>query len=150
MNKIGEIDGVQINPLRIIPVQGGNVYHAMKSTDGNYKGFGEAYFSAIEPGVIKPWRRHKEMKMNLIVPIGSIKFVIYDDREDSLTKGCFMEVVLSKDNYCCLMIPEKLWVGFQCVGDTSSILLNISNILHDPDESESRNLGDIPFEWEQL
>lgn len=150
MNEISDIDGVQVNPLKIIPVQGGNVYHALKSTDENYKGFGEAYFSAVDPGVIKPWRRHKVMTMNLIVPVGKIAFVIYDDREGSLTKGCFMKVVLSEDNYCCLMIPEKLWVRFQCIGNTSSMLLNISNILHDPEESESLGLDDIPFEWEQF
>ena len=34
------------------------------------------YFSVVNPGVVKGWKLHKKMTCNLIVPIGTIKFVI--------------------------------------------------------------------------
>ena len=76
------IDGIKISPLKKIMVSGGDIFHAMKNSDKGYNGFGEAYFSNIEPKVIKAWKRHKEMTLNLIVPVGTIRFVIYDDRKD--------------------------------------------------------------------
>ena len=77
------INGVKLSPIKQIVVPGGNVFHAMKNSDEGYNGFGEAYFSNIEPKAIKAWKRHKEMTLNLIVSIGTIRFVIYDDRKDS-------------------------------------------------------------------
>ena len=33
--------------LKIINLEQGNVFHALKSNDNDFKGFGEAYFSSI-------------------------------------------------------------------------------------------------------
>ena len=45
------IKDVVITNLNIIKSPGGNVKHAMKSTDNGFKGFGEAYFSHIDKAV---------------------------------------------------------------------------------------------------
>ena len=65
-----------LTPLKIIPVPGGDVLHAMKYSDKGFTGFGEAYFSTIEPGIIKAWKRHRKMTLNLIVPFGAIRFTV--------------------------------------------------------------------------
>ena len=83
--------------LKKIEVPGGNVFHAMKNTDDGYNGFGEVYFSKIEPNAIKAWKRHKEMTLNLVVPVGKIRFVLYDDRKFSNSYDRFYEVTLSKE-----------------------------------------------------
>ena len=85
------------------------------------------YFSIIKPGAIKAWKRHREMTLNLIVPLGAIRFVIYDDRKSSASNGVFQEVILSRKNYCRLTIPPMLWTGFQCVDENKSFLLNIED-----------------------
>jgi len=38
---------IRLTPLRRISVAGGDVLHAMKSTDADFRCFGEAYFSMI-------------------------------------------------------------------------------------------------------
>lgn len=119
----------------------------MKSSDQGYAGFGEAYFSTIEPGAVKAWKRHRKMILNLVVPIGSIRFVIHDDREESSTYGVFNEVVLSKDNYCRLTIPPMLWMGFQGTGKETGLLLNVASILHDPDEVDRKEINEFDFDW---
>ena len=91
----GIIEGVSLHPLKQISVPKGDLWHAFKSTDEGFVGFGEAYFTQIKPHEVKGWKRHNRYVLNLVVAVGSVKFVIYDDREDSKTKGQFQEVVLS-------------------------------------------------------
>ena len=59
------IEGVMFTPLYIVDTEGGDVLHAMKSSDSGYSGFGEAYFSTVESNAIKGWKLHREMVMNL-------------------------------------------------------------------------------------
>jgi len=141
------IEGVLSTSLSIIDTEGGDVLHAMKSSDPGYRGFGEAYFSTVDAGAVKGWKRHHEMTLNLIVPVGMVRFVLYDDREKSATYGRSQDLVLSRDNYCRLTVPPLLWMGFQGLGKKNSILLNIASVPHSPDEVDRKEIDQIPFEW---
>ena len=147
-HNILNIDGVALSPLKIVHVKGGDVYHAIKNSDSEYYGFGEAYFSTIQSGVIKAWKRHHEMILNLIVPLGRIRFVAYDNREDSSSCGKYGEVTLSKDNYYRLTLPPMLWVGFQGVDKQTSMLLNVANIQHRASEADRKEQNQIKYNWE--
>jgi dTDP-4-dehydrorhamnose 3,5-epimerase len=139
------IDDVIITPLEIIETFGGNVMHAMKKTDLGYADFGEAYFSEIEKNKVKAWKRHKDMTLNLIVPLGKIKFVMFDDRKESNNR--FQEVIISKENYCRLTVPPMIWVGFKGLSSFKSILLNIASIPHNPKEVDKKEIDKIQFDW---
>jgi dTDP-4-dehydrorhamnose 3,5-epimerase len=142
------INDVIITTLKIINVTGGDVLHGMKCSDEGFVEFGEAYFSIVEPGAVKAWKRHTRMTLNLIVPVGSIRFVIYDDRPDSSTNGQFLEVTLSKQkNYCRLTVPPMVWLGFQGVDEAPSMLLNIASILHQLKEADRKDLKEFKFDW---
>jgi dTDP-4-dehydrorhamnose 3,5-epimerase len=140
------INDVLHTPLRRFSVPKGDVLHAMKYSDDGFVKFGEAYFSTIEKGAIKGWKQHKEMTLNLIVPIGEVQFAIYDDRPSSLSKDIAMRVRVSKENYCRITVPPMLWVAFQGIAD-NSLILNIADIPHEPTEMNVRPLSDIEFEW---
>ncbi len=139
------IKGVLTTPLDVINTPGGNVMHAMKESSAGYAGFGEAYFSQVNNGVIKAWKRHKEMTLNLMVPVGKIRFVLFDDRNASNNQ--FQELIISRDNYCRLTVPPMIWMGFQGLSGSGSILLNIANIEHNPHEVDKKNLEQIEFNW---
>jgi dTDP-4-dehydrorhamnose 3,5-epimerase len=139
------VDGVRLTPLKHIVVPDGDVFHAMKNCDPGYDGFGEAYFSTIESGSIKAWKRHNTMILNLVVPIGAIRFVVYDDRDNSLTYDKFYEVTLSRKKYSRLTLPPKVWMGFQCMSNETAMLLNIANIPHNP--NEKKGIEKIMFDW---
>tara|TARA_B110000003_G_C16121614_1_gene327994 strand:+ start:35 stop:469 length:435 start_codon:yes stop_codon:yes gene_type:complete len=141
------IDGLLLTPLKIINTEGGDVYHVMKTIDIGFSGFGEAYFSSIDFRAIKAWKRHHSMTLNLVVPIGKIRFVIYDDRNKD--KNVFNEFTLSKENYFRLTIPPMVWVGFQGLDKSSSMLINIANISHDPKECDKKELNEIKFNWQE-
>jgi len=141
------LDGVFLTELKIIDVPGGEVLHAMKKSDFGYAGFGEAYFSRVQPNVIKAWKKHKLVTLNLVVCSGSVRFVIYDNRKESSSKGLFYDVTLSNQNYSRLTVPPLVWMGFQGVWDKTSMLLNIVDIEHYPEELERLKVTQIDYDW---
>lgn len=147
---IEKIDGVIVTPLKQIEDKRGAVFHVLRKDSKNFKEFGEVYFSKINPGVVKAWKIHKEMTQNFCVPFGNLKLVIYDDRQDSLTRGILNEFVLNPDtNYNLITIPPNLWYGFKCVSQQYCLLLNVADKVHDPDESLQINYTNnkIPYKW---
>ena len=140
------IDGVYCTKLNIISTPGGDVLHAMKNIDNGFVDFGEAYFSEIEFDKVKAWKRHTKMTLNLVVPIGRIKFVLFDDRIAGNSIQ-FQEIIMSRENYFRLTIPPMIWVGFQGLYEPGSLLLNISDIAHNPDEVDNKSINEIDFDW---
>ncbi len=114
-----------------------------------FEGFGEIYFSCVFPGKIKAWHIHKRMTLNYAVPLGGIRFVLYDDRPDSPTRGEVQEMVLGPDNYRLVTVPPMIWNGFKGLGSETSIVANCATIPHDPDEIVRRDPMDstIPYDW---
>ena len=142
------IDGVRLYPLRHINVPKGDIYHALKRTDDGFCGFGEAYFSEILQGEVKGWKRHNRMPLNIVVVKGSIGFVVYDDRDNSPTKGQFEEIVLSKEsNYQRLYVEPGLWMAFYGLGEGVSMLLDIIPETHDPAEASKKGLEEITYKF---
>ena len=139
------IDGVLVTPLRIIETPGGDVMHTMKQSDPGYVGFGEAYFSQVSYGAIKAWKRHREMTLNLSVPVGEVRFVLHDDREGLQV---FQELTLSPSNYFRLTVPPMVWVGFQGLSPEGSIVLNVANLEHNPTEIDRQEINQIDYNWE--
>jgi len=139
------INDVLITPLDIIETSGGNVMHAMKEIDAGFYGFGEAYFSEVDFNSIKAWKRHQQMTLNLVVPVGKIKFVLFDDRKGSNNQ--FQEITISRDSYYRLTVPPMVWVGFKGLSENGSMLLNIANIRHDLHEVDRKNIKEIKFNW---
>jgi dTDP-4-dehydrorhamnose 3,5-epimerase len=144
------IEGVIITPLDVIDTIGGHVLHGMTSTDQGFSGFGEAYFSIVKPGSIKAWKRHHLMTLNLIVPVGEIRFVIFDDRLCSPSTNQFQKIILSRSkNYCRLTVPPMVWLGFQGCDLNANILLNIASIEHSPSEVDRKELNKIDYDWDK-
>ncbi|NOY72912.1 MAG: dTDP-4-dehydrorhamnose 3,5-epimerase [Gammaproteobacteria bacterium] len=143
-----EIEGVLLTSLSHIPAPGGDVYHAVKHTDPGFIGFGETYFSTITYGAIKAWKRHRRMTLNLIVPVGDIRFVLYDDRKTSSSYREHLKVDLSPNNYFRLTVPPMLWMGFQGLGQDLNLLLNVADIVHESDEMDRLGINAIEYDWE--
>ena len=139
------IEGVTITPLDQIFDERGKVMHMLREDSPIFSRFGEIYFSCTYPGVVKAWHLHKKMTLNYTVISGEIKFVLFDDRTN--TQSQFQEVILSAKNYHRLTIPPMIWVGFQGLSSNNSMLLNIANLMHDPEEVDRKNINEIEFDW---
>jgi dTDP-4-dehydrorhamnose 3,5-epimerase len=139
------IDGVVITPLKQIRDDRGAIFHMLRTDDPYFAGFGEVYFSLVNPGQVKGWRRHTRMTMSLAVPKGRVKLVLADGN------GEISELLLSDrpDEYKLVTIPPMIWNGFQCLGDEPVIIANCASIPHSPDEAEKLPLDTdlIGYVW---
>ncbi len=135
------MDGVILTPLKQIHNPKGNIFHAMKKNDKGFDGFGEAYFSTVNINDIKGWKKHTQMTLNLVVPIGEIEFVLYSEQTEKL-----FTTKLSQKNYQRLTVKPGLWMAFKGLAD-NSMLLNLASIEHDPDEAKILELDEISYEW---
>lgn len=143
------IDGVILTPLRQIFDERGKVMHMLRADSPGFTKFGEIYFSCTHPGVVKAWHLHKEMTLNYAVISGEIKFVLFDDRPGSTTRGEVQEFFISPENYMLVTVPPLIWNGFKCVGTKTAIVANCATLPHSPDELERRSATDasIPYDW---
>ncbi len=144
------IDGVKVTPLRQIFDERGKVMHMLRENDPVFSKFGEIYFSCTNPGAIKAWHLHKKMTLNYAVIYGEIKFVLYDDRPSSNTRGQIQEFFLSPENYCLVTVPPLIWNGFKGLGQKTSIVANCATLPHDPDEIERMPFfaENIVYDWQ--
>ena len=150
MNGQSSIDGVLVTGLRQVVDERGAVLHHMRSDAPEFTTFGECYFSEMIPGAVKAWKCHREQTQHLAVPIGRVRFVIYDDRELSPTNGSLEVVELGRpDHYNRLRIPTGLWYGFTCLSDQPALIANCTDEPHDPTDTELRAEHDprIPYHW---
>ena len=143
----GVIEGVTVSPEKRITNPKGDIFHAMKSSSQGFSGFGEAYFSIINPGVIKGWKRHRSATLNLVVPVGLVRFVVFDDRPESMSVGKFLDITIGGVNNARLTVSPGLWVAFTGIGDGLHMLLNISSEEHDPAEADNIELNNISYDW---
>jgi dTDP-4-dehydrorhamnose 3,5-epimerase len=143
------IEGVLVQTLRQIPDERGKIMHMLRSDDPHFERFGEIYFSVVYPGVVKGWHLHKEMTLNYAVVSGTIKLVLYDDRDGSPTRGGLQELFIGESNYVLVRIPPGVWNGFKGVGLTPAIVANCSTLPHDPEEIVRVDPLDnrIPYDW---
>ena len=141
------IEGVFVTSLKQIHHPKGDIYHGMKKSDKGFESFGEAYFSTVIKDEIKGWKKHTQMVLNLVVPVGEIEFVVYDDREESSTKNKFFSIKLSQKNYKRLTVTPGVWVAFRGLSEEMNMLLNLASLEHDPSEAVNIELDTIEYKW---
>lgn len=143
------IYGVLVEKLHKIEDSRGKVMHMIRRDSPVFTAFGEVYFSVVNSGVVKAWRKHLKMTQHFAVPVGKIKLVIFDGREGSPSKGKIWEMEIGEENYCLVKIPPMLWYGFKGMSDIPALIANCSDMPHDPGEIVRADSSDptIPYVW---
>ena len=137
------LDDILVSPLKRIPIVGGDVLHALKKTDAGFDGFGEIYFSWVEQGAIKAWKYHKRMTLNLVVPVGEVSFVFHLTNQ----KNNFRTENIGEERYVRLTVPPLIWFGFRGRGSGQSLLMNLADMAHDPDEILRETTSEFIYNW---
>ena len=142
------IEGVKCNSITKVSDPRGDLFHVVKEAEllNNIK---EVYCSSIHSGEIKAWKKHLKMTQYLVVPVGSVKFILYDDRKKSLTYKNINEIIIGAQHYSRLIIPPNIWYGFQSNSNQTSLIINTPDLAHDPNETERLPLDQtyIPYNW---
>lgn len=143
MMSAGDIPGLVLTPLRQIVDERGAVLHMLRRDAPDFREFGECYFSEVNPGAIKAWKRHLRQTQNLAVPVGRMRFVFCDLREGGAGRVHALELG-RPDAYQRLTIPPLVWYGFTCVGDAAALIVNCADLPHEPAEAETLALDALP------
>ena len=74
---------------------------------------------------------------------------MYDARKESATFGKIQEVCLGEHNYVQVTVPPGVWNGFMGLGTEEAIVINFTDIPHDPNEIHrcDPHENDIPYSW---
>ena len=134
--------------LKKIRLEDGDLLHGLRKSESSFDKFGELYFSWIKPGRIKAWKKHKAMTSNLMVPYGLVKFVFCKD----IINKDFEELIIGnsikdEDKYYRLTINPSIWFGFMGISSHNSLVVNLANMEHSPEEVDSLDLNSLKYDW---
>ena len=146
------IDGVKIKKLRVIPDERGRLMEILRADDAIFKKFGQVYMTTTYPGVIKGWHYHKLQEDNIAVVKGMLKVVLYDNRDDSPTKGNVSEFFAGEHNPVLIHVPMGVLHGWKCVSETEAIVINTVTETYNyenPDEYRlPHDSAEVPYDWD--
>jgi dTDP-4-dehydrorhamnose 3,5-epimerase len=140
------LNNIVITQLSTFDVDGGRVMHGIKKNDIGYVDLGEVYFSYIDPKAVKAWKKHNRMTLNLVVPLGKVRFVFCDP----LSEGHYRVEDVGEGNYVRLTVPPGIWFGFQGIALQPSLVTNIADLQHDSAEVERQAVLSFDYQWEKL
>ena len=131
--------GVEFCYPGIVEHPKGDIMRIIRNDAPGFAGFGEAYITKIKQGEIKGWKKHKQMVLNLAVPLGSVELMLKDDRQNLSSYGETMVIKLKASDYYRVTIPPGIWVAFKGIESGESFMVNIADITHKADESINLN-----------
>jgi dTDP-4-dehydrorhamnose 3,5-epimerase len=145
------IQGVHIQPLKMLPNERGRLMEVQRADDEIFPGFGQVYVTQSYQGVVKAWYRHRVQIDQIAVISGLVKLVLFDTRDGSTTRGQLQEIILGELAPKLVQIPPGVWHGFKAIGPTDAFLLHLNSEPFDenkPDEDRlPSNDPSIPFQW---
>lgn len=145
------IDGVLVVPLKKVPSERGHLVEVQREDDSHFPGFGQAYITCTSPAVVKAWYRHHQQCDQIALIKGEVVLVMYDPREDSLTRGALQKVDITEQNPRLVQIPPGIWHGFKALGTEARYLLHLNSVgfkVEDTDEDRlPSDTPSIPYGW---
>lgn len=163
------VEGVVMRPLKVNGDPRGTLTETLKvSWDDVYnqenRPFTQMYFSTTKPETardIDRWHFHpggQEDRFGVIK--GDIVVVIYDNRDDSPTKGTLNLFAMGQsqgpEGQYLLLVPERTYHGYIVVSDEDAVMFNYPTRLYDPEQevrlpfSEYKLADDSVFDWQQV
>jgi len=147
------IQGVKTKSLSVIPDERGWLMEILRVDEKDlFTKFGQVYLSATYPGVVKAWHYHK-IKTDYFTCINGIaRVVVYDNREESSTKGKIKEYILDINNPMLVKIPPGCYHGFEAIGKNNANIISITSEPYDPSDTDEYRIPFddklIPFNWD--
>lgn len=146
------IHGVQIKKLNVHCDDRGRLMEILRCDDaGLNTKFGQVYMTTAFPGVVKAWHYHRLQTDHFVCLFGMIQLGLYDDREDSPTKGETNTFYMGVHNPILVEIPNLVYHGFKCVSETEAVVINTVTEPYNyanPDEHRiDPHAGGIPYDW---
>ncbi len=148
------IDGVRIREARTIPDDRGSICVAYDPRWGfTDEPMVYCYEVTIRPGAIKGWILHETYDDRLFMAAGSIRWVLFDDRDGSPTRGKLSELFFDEHHRSLLRIPRGVWHAVQNIGSEDSRMVNFPTAPYDYENPDKTRLpidtDRIPYRFER-
>jgi dTDP-4-dehydrorhamnose 3,5-epimerase len=132
MKKI--VKSIKIIKKEIIKNSKGDILKYLNKKDDIYQRFGEIYFSEVKKNKTKGWNFHKKNTCILSVPLGSVKFKIFNPKTNKL-----IQITIGKNNYKLVIIPPGFWFSFKSQKKIS-LVANFMSSIHSKNEALKKNI----------
>ena len=146
----GNISGVFVHKPPVHVDHRGELVEMFTMPDFWEAEFAYAYQTSIRPGMLKGWFAHEKKLDRYHIASGELLVLLYDDRENSPTKGMVQKIVLAATTNRQVMIPPYVWHLSVNIGSVDAILVNLPSTHYDhqnPDRFHiSIDSGDIPVD----
>lgn len=108
------------------------------------------FIQTNNPGVIDAYHWHNNQKELFFVISGLTQIVLYDQRNNSPTKGEYNEFILGDPIYPSLFIPEGVVHGYQVLRSNTNIIC-MHNGICDPNKLDKQSIRSdgLSFRWER-
>lgn len=146
------IEGIKLKMLKNIPDERGRVLEILRKDDPIFQEFGQVYLTTVRPGITKAWHLHKLQSDNICAISGMLKLVIYDDRENSPTRGKINQFFIGDINPCVVHIPPGLYHGFKGIStNQDTLVINVPTHVYNRENPDEYRLdphdNHIPYDW---
>ena len=139
INNVKSMNHFKLHNIITKDNKAGNIIKFIDIKSKFFDKFGEIYFSEVNYKMIKGWKLHKQMQMNICVPAGEVKFVLFCNEK-------FNEIIMNKKSYILTFYPNT-WFAFQGMSKNLNLVTNFSNIVHTDEESITKSLSQFNYEW---
>lgn len=120
-----DIEGVLLNQTAVIGDDRGVILELIDLRQDYWKdGVPYLYMGTCRPGRAKGWGMHEAHTDRYMVLAGEMLLVLFDDRDDSPTRGVVQEFYLTRDGLNQLCIPPGVWHAHLNVGQSDLIFAN--------------------------
>jgi len=145
------IDGVKTKILKVIPDERGWLMEILRDDDEIFEKFGQVYLTTAYPGVVKAWHYHKKQTDNFTCIHGMMKVALYDNRDNSSTKGEIDEFFIGEKNPMLIHVPPNIWHGFKATGEKTAYFVSVPNKHYNYNKPDEYRLppdtDKIPYDW---
>jgi dTDP-4-dehydrorhamnose 3,5-epimerase len=147
----GEIDGVVVKTLRVIPDDRGRLMEILRSDEDVFSSFGQVYMTTTYPGVVKAWHMHLKQTDHMCAVVGMFRLALFDDRNGSSTRGVLQEVYMGEHRPVLVCIPPGVYHGWRCVSECEGVVVNVPDRPYDREDPDEFRLppdaAQIPYDW---
>lgn len=146
------IDGLVVREVKHVPRDHGVITETYRPAwDPTGAPIVHIYQSRLFPGAIGAWSCHMKAVDRLFCNQGFLKVVLYDDREESGTRGMINELYVGDARPTFIVLPPGIWHGLQNVGPVDALVLNYPTLAYDYEDPDHWRLphdtSEIPYEW---
>lgn len=132
------IDGVQLHEMQNIITRNGTTTEVVRPDwDIGRLAINHMIHVTLRPHALSAWHCHHLQTDRIFVIDGTLRIVLFDDREGSPTKGKLDVLHLSPLRPATILIPPFVWHGIQNLENRASSFINFFDRAYcyeDPDE----------------